>query len=150
MAALHQPIREKICSMHAQHNGFDKDDEGAIWRKLFVNGMLKTSLHRPQFWVIDALDECVSYEKLMHMLLKFESDFPVRMFITSRFTPEIDRSSGRIGQLVTRDKISPVDTECDMRLYLDSEAMYLPILLALDHQPFDWHLSVQRASGYGR
>jgi WD40 repeat protein/pimeloyl-ACP methyl ester carboxylesterase len=127
MALIHTDVRETFCSMQAQHNEFDKDDEGTIWRKLFVNGMLKTKLHRPQFWVIDALDECVSYEKIFPLLLKFESAFPVRIFMTSRSTPEIDRSFDRLGQLVTRSQISPTDTESDMRLYLDSDAAHLPV-----------------------
>jgi WD40 repeat protein/pimeloyl-ACP methyl ester carboxylesterase len=127
MALLHPGVREAFCSMQAQHNDFDKDDEGTIWRKLFVNGLLKTKLHRPQFWLIDALDECVAYEKIFPLLLKFDSAFPVRIFMTSRLTPDIDRLFGRLGQLVIRDQISSTDTESDMRLYLDSDATHLPV-----------------------
>jgi WD40 repeat protein/pimeloyl-ACP methyl ester carboxylesterase len=127
MALLHPGVRETFYSMQAQHNDFDKDDEGTIWRKLFVNGLLKTKLHRPQFWVIDALDECIAYEKIFPLLLKLDSSFPVRIFMTSRFAPEIDRLFGRLGQLVIGDQISSTDTESDMRLYLDSDATHLPV-----------------------
>ena len=127
MAFLHPVVREAFCSMQAQRNNFDKDDEGTIWRKLFVNGMLKTKLRRPQYWVIDALDECVAHEKIFPLLLKFDSAFPVRIFITSRFTPEIDRQFIRLGQSVIRDQISPMDTQSDIQLYLDSDATHLPV-----------------------
>ena len=62
--ALSNPgVRRLLYSMHKDNIQFDKDDERAIWRKLFAGGIFKSETQRPQYWVIDALDECVNATK---------------------------------------------------------------------------------------
>jgi WD40 repeat protein len=127
MAILHPGVRQTLLSMQDNNRHFDKDDESAIWRKIFVNGILKTKLERPQFWVLDALDECSHPEKLFPLLLRMESVFPIRIFVTSRPSPEFDRHFSRFGQSLISDGISSSDTEADMRLYLGSDMTTLPV-----------------------
>jgi WD40 repeat protein len=134
MALLHPEVRQTLLSMQEDNKNFDKDDEGAIWRKVFLNGILRTKLQRPQYWVIDALDECTHSEKIFPLFLRMESMFPVRIFITSRKYPELERHFGRFGQLLISDCISPMDTEADMRLYLASDMSTLPVDDAIEQK----------------
>ena len=46
--------------------------------------MLKAPLDVPQYWVIDALDECVRYTEFFSLLRGVQACFPLRIFLTSR------------------------------------------------------------------
>ncbi|KAL2041702.1 hypothetical protein N7G274_005486 [Stereocaulon virgatum] len=127
MALLRPQIRRTLLSMQEDNIHFDKDDERAIWRKLFVGGIFRTQICRPQYWVIDALDECINYTKLFPLLGRIESVFPLRIFVTSRFSPDLERHFTQLGRQVLWDHISVEDTLADIRLYLEAEIQYLQI-----------------------
>ena len=130
MSIFHPSIRQSLQLMQSHGNTFDKDDEGGIWRKVFVNVIFRTRLDRPQYWVIDSLDECLLNEKLFTFLKSLDVDFDLRIFVTSRPTPEIDRSFSRLALPVTVDRITRADTDTDMRLYLNTEQENLPVYTA--------------------
>jgi WD40 repeat protein len=106
---------------------FDLDDERAIWRKVFMNCLLRAPVSRPQFWVIDALDECVNTARLIPFLAKIESAFKIRILVTCRPTTESDRHFASWGSRLVRSEISVEDSLNDIRLYLQNEADCLPI-----------------------
>jgi len=127
MALLHPSIRQAVQKLQDTNNNFDRDDDGTLWRKIFANAILKAKLERPQFWVIDALDECRGAGKLFPFLMKLECAFDLRIFITSRLTAELERGFSRLGLAVTKDHIESADTQADMKLYLSSHEAGLPV-----------------------
>lgn len=134
MAISNAIVRQKLLELVDDGVQFDKDDERAIWRKLFVNGILKAETHRPQYWVIDALDECINYPVLFPFLTKLESAFPLRVFITSRIQPDIEKQFARLGHDVIAAEISPLDNSKDIELYLKSRIDDLPVDSSAERQ----------------
>ncbi|ERF71820.1 hypothetical protein EPUS_01735 [Endocarpon pusillum Z07020] len=106
---------------------FDLDDERAIWRKVFMNCLLRAPVSGLQFWVIDALDECVNTARFIPFLAKIESAFRIRILVTCRPTTELDRHFTSWGFRLVRSEISIEDSLKDIRLYLQNEADCLPI-----------------------
>ena len=127
MALLHPRIRRTLLSTREDNVHFDKDDERAIWRKLYVSGIFGTHISRPQYWVIDALDECINHSKLFPLLAKIESVFPLRIFITSRVSLDLERHFTQLGRQAFWDPISVEDTLADIKLYIEAEISYLQI-----------------------
>ena len=123
MAEYHPEIRELLHGLTATGVNFDKDDEGAIWRHVFVSCIMKARLQRPQYWIVDALDECIATEKIFVLLMKLEVVFPLRIFVTSRPHPELERGFNRLATVmsVSMDSIRPEDTHEDMKRYLASD-----------------------------
>jgi hypothetical protein len=60
MALSSTQVRERLLELEDNDVLFDKNNAQGVWRKIFLGGILKLSLDRPHFWVIDALDESTS------------------------------------------------------------------------------------------
>lgn len=129
MAEMHSNIRRAIVGLQDARIIFDEDDDSAIWRKLFVNCILKVNISQPQYWIIDAIDECTAVEKFFDKLQNLESSFDIRIFITSQHKSKLKCLFGDLdGKIpVTRDAIQPDDTHHDMSLYMRSRLGRLPI-----------------------
>lgn len=127
MGLLHSRIRRTLLSMQEDNVQFNKDDDRAIWRKVFVGGILRTQIYRPQYWIIDALDECINHSKLFSLLSKIESAFPTRIPITSQISPDLEKHFSQLGRQVLWDRISIEDTMTDIKLYVKTEMRNLPI-----------------------
>jgi WD40 repeat protein len=69
------------------------DDHRILWKKLFIDKIFTTLLDRPQFWVLDAINECSDKNGsgLVSMLSSIDSKTPVRVFITSQPGENITR-----------------------------------------------------------
>jgi hypothetical protein len=126
MALMHPAVRQVLANMQEYSVAFDKDDERVVWRKLLVGTMFKVALRRPQYWIIDALDECVDPAKLFPLLSRIESNYAVQILITSRPWPEFERQFTRLGRRVTIDTITVEDTTNDIRLFLLENMDTLP------------------------
>jgi WD40 repeat protein len=127
MALSNSIMRQALLDLLADGIHLDKDDERSIWWKIFLNGIFKAEIHRPQYWVIDALDECINYTSLFPLLSKIESAFPLRVFITSRKIPEIKKQFNRLAHDVIVAEISIDDTNRDIALFLHSRIESLPV-----------------------
>ena len=123
LAQRHRIIRETIQKMQHESILLDEDDEKSIWKKLFVNGIFRVVLERPQYWIIDALDECHDAKKLFPLLRTMHPAFIIRIFITSRPTATLKRHFSELeGTDVefTEHSISPEETVNDIRALLDA------------------------------
>ncbi|RAQ99086.1 nacht and wd domain-containing protein [Stemphylium lycopersici] len=127
MALMHPGIRQGLMDIQENSLAFDKDDERVIWRKLFSGGVFKAALQKPQYWVIDALDECADSLKLFPLLSRIESNYPVQIVITSRPWPDFERQFSRLGGRMRTDSISPEDTTHDIRLFFEENMDRLPM-----------------------
>jgi WD40 repeat protein len=127
MSDLSASVRQTLFDLREDDVQFDKDDERAIWRKLFRGGIFKVKLQRTQYWIIDGLDECTNAARLFPLLAKIEVSFPLRIFITSRPSPELEKHFGLLGPTLISDCIRPQETMTDIRLYLKTGSGHLPV-----------------------
>ena len=86
------------------------------------------AISAPQFWVIDAVDECVKYSELFTLLKSVQSRFRLRIFLTSRKLPDMPRllRALDIYDIAVVD-IPANDTTHDINLYIRSRIVDLPI-----------------------
>ncbi|KAK7709955.1 hypothetical protein SLS64_006200 [Diaporthe eres] len=128
MAMLHPEILSKITetSMTENTSPYDQIDPNPVWRKLFLSNILKTRLNRPQYWVIDSIDECKGSLEVMDFLMRIQESWPVAPFVTSRDPVEM-----HLGKITPRvdiqsQSISDGDIQDDIALLLKSNLDFLP------------------------
>ncbi|TLD13706.1 uncharacterized protein PgNI_05039 [Pyricularia grisea] len=131
MARKHPGVKNALRELQRNSIQLDDTDEKLVWRKLFVNCIFKVPLAAPQFWVIDALDECSDFGKLFPLLKIASSNWPtLRIFLTSRPSPEIRseiRSLSGPNFRTFEDGISPEDTNSDIEQLLKTHRDALPV-----------------------
>ncbi|KAI9778642.1 MAG: hypothetical protein M1816_004005 [Peltula sp. TS41687] len=128
MACTNIQVREMLLEMQKDDIQIDNDNERAIWRKLFLSGIFQTKFPR-QYWVIDALDECVNFASLFDsMLAKLDESIPLRILITSRETSELRKHFFDLGaHRFQSERISITDTLPDIKLLVEAKAKFLAV-----------------------
>lgn len=118
MAAKDTQIKHRILQLEADGVGWESHDERAIWRKLFLSGIFQLSSISEHCWVIDGLDECVKFMNIF----KLASQLPdgLRIFVTSRSLPEIERGIISLGSRAYVHEMTSMDTSEDLRLYVNT------------------------------
>lgn len=94
MAKSNFEIREILFEMIDDGElGGSSEDHTYIWNSVFLAHLLKTSFRKPQFWIIDALDECPSpgLESLLRMISRISPTVPLRVMVTSRTSHDVER-----------------------------------------------------------
>ena len=128
MALINIKIRQKLIDLIADDVHFELNDDRAIWRKIFMNGIFQAERsERPQYWVIDALDECNNHGALFPLLAKAETPFPLRLFMTSRPSNDFNRYFNTLGKTVLFEQLTAEDTLRDIRLYAQVGIQHLPL-----------------------
>ena len=127
MADLSSQVRHTLSKMQLENVVFDKEDERAIFRKLFASGIFRTQLHRCQYWVLDGLDECTNAAKLFPLLAKLELAFPLRIFMTCRPSPEFDKHFSPTSLPRIFDQLDPGNTDKDILIFLNSASVHFPV-----------------------
>ena len=90
--------------------------------------LLQIPIFTPQYWVIDAIDECIKYAEFFHFLKGIQPRFPLRVFITSRRVPEMQRFIRQLQGWTTSITEIPVpDTMRDIALFVHNQMEVLPI-----------------------
>ena len=125
MAFSNTYVRDKLLTMCEEGVTINHNDEGSIWRNLFTTLILRTELRQPQFWVIDALDECTNYTVLFPLLAKVEELFPLRIFFTTRPSLAIEKAFLREDIARIADSITLDVSLGDIKLFLEEHAGYL-------------------------
>ncbi|MCJ1351615.1 MAG: hypothetical protein MMC33_001599 [Icmadophila ericetorum] len=127
MARSNTSIRELLHQIKDDGVAIDKDDERSIWRKLFLGGILQAKIYRPQYWVIDALDECIKYAEFFTLLSNVETAFPLRILVTSRIMPDIQLQFLRFGKNVVSREVDVQDSMRDIEAYIHTRIEALPL-----------------------
>lgn len=93
------------------------------------NILPKSQIRTPQYWIIDALDECSNYQELFTMLKGEDPNFPLRILITSRKVHDIHRLQQALhaSAMLTCIEISGQDSISDIELYIQSRIGNLSI-----------------------
>lgn len=128
MAMLHPEILSKIQELMPEwrDGSVDVVDPNPIWRKLYLSGILKARLSRPQFWVIDAMDECKSSMDVMSFISRIQEQWPVSVLITSRDHVEAHVTKANLRADISSHVISDEDSREDIKLLLKSNLDFLP------------------------
>ncbi|KAK3939301.1 NACHT and WD domain protein [Diplogelasinospora grovesii] len=124
MALSNTTVRAELLDMCGSGVTIDKNDERAIWRAVFANRILRVEYQQPQYWVIDALDECSNPASLFPLLAKIEKQVHVRIFVTSRPSLEFERafSQGRIPRIT--ESVTLEASLGDIKLFLEEHASF--------------------------
>jgi WD40 repeat protein len=93
MAESSFEVRRAIVSMAEDDIRLSNDDHHLLWTSLFIERIFRVELTRPQYWVIDAVDECSTkgMPALISMLSTLDSRIPVRIFMTSLPGGQLER-----------------------------------------------------------
>jgi hypothetical protein len=147
MAMGHPEIRQELAKLLKDNVVFDKYDERAIWREVFVTIIFKILLGKPQYWLIDALDECVDHSKLFPLLSRIQCNYAIQILITSRPWPEFERQFLRLGHhKVVIDAIAVGYTSNDIRTFHEDNMDTLPVRNEVDRSELMEEL-VKKADG---
>jgi WD40 repeat protein len=85
-------------------------------------------VYTPQYWVIDAVDECSKYAEMFTLLKGVRSRFPLRIFITSRKLPDMNKLLRQLDDCtVCVIEIPRADTMKDIELLVRNRIDYLPV-----------------------
>lgn len=128
MAFLHPEVFQVVLENCEKDENIGRADYRTIWRKLFLEGLLKIGFVRPQYWVIDGLDECRSNAEIVPLLLRVVESCGIRILLTSRDRFECFRQCGNSQARVMQDEIPVEDTKSDIALYLEANMNHLPSL----------------------
>jgi len=120
MAVADLRLFHRLLVLKNENIRLDVNNELAIWRRIFVNGIFEIQLERPHFWIIDGLDECSSQNRLASFLSKVRNGFPLRVFITSRPTSEIVREFAQLKSTMYIDEMTASDTRSDIGHYIQA------------------------------
>ena len=127
MAYMHTEVLQTVLNICERENQLREADYRTIWRKLFVGGILRTSFSRPQYWVLDALDECKAGSDLVPLFLKMiDMHCNIRILLTSRDRFESHRQATNSKNAVLSEEIMELDTKSDIALYLEANLDQLP------------------------
>jgi hypothetical protein len=102
----------------------DHADARTIWLRLFTSILFRV-VGEPLFWVIDGLDEAASPRALLNMLSDISaSTIPIRVFIVSRKTQELETAFGRLGQNISVESILVNHVDQDIHYFVQEEKEY--------------------------
>lgn len=124
MAILHPEILSNIMDIASEpvwkDTSIDKADYSPVWRKIFLAGILKTKLGRPQYWVIDAIDECKVSDELLALLLRVQEVWPLCIFVTCRKPLDAYPGISACKADVSTETVSEADSNADISLFVRS------------------------------
>ncbi|KAJ1324157.1 protein SERAC1 [Microdochium nivale] len=107
---------------------FNKSNYRTIWRKLMIEGILKSSHSTKFFWVIDALDESCDEVELCSMLIKAAGAGHIHIFTTSRNSFHTYEKPTSLSPEIVEDCVPQASIQSDIELYLQAHLNELPIL----------------------
>lgn len=128
MSFLHPEVFSVLLKICEKETQLSKTDYRTIWRKLFLQGIVTVQFTRPQYWVIDGLDECKSDHELAPLLQQLVETDQVRIFLTSRNGIESHRLRPSSQTNFITEEISESDTKSDISLYLNAHIHEFPLV----------------------
>ena len=119
MAKSDEAVLQKVLGIEQNAGTCTQWDERTIWRKLFNGCIFQVSKPLPQFWVIDALDECQNFPSFLSLVAKAPAY--LRIFFTSRRTLEAEQSLTSLGPLVEGYQLQSEDILGDLATFIESK-----------------------------
>ena len=127
MSQIHTKVLQTVLDICEKDDQLCKADYRTIWRKFLIEGILRIKFDRPQYWVIDALDECKANSDLVPYLLKaIEMRSNIRVLLTSRDRFETHGHYIHSKVKIIQEEIRADDTKSDIALYLGANMDQIP------------------------
>jgi hypothetical protein len=120
MSQANTGVLSNVLSICKEFNQVSKAHYQTLWRRLFLDGILRTRSQTPRYWIIDALDEWMLRDKLLRMLLEIPEEANLRIFVTSREKIDLEGLPLSPCLNVKSEEILMEDTRSDIKLYLDA------------------------------
>ncbi|KAL8861058.1 MAG: hypothetical protein Q9178_002571 [Gyalolechia marmorata] len=146
MAVTHTESFNVVLAVCEQNENLSQADYRTIWRKLFLEGLLKVRYVRSQYWVIDGLDECRNHSAIVPLLFKVIEYCAARILLTSRDRFRSHPQSEQSRVRVLSETIAAEDTRSDIALYLKASMDHLPSLDQEDRQIM-FHKILDKSAG---
>ncbi|KAK8022596.1 hypothetical protein PG993_013363 [Apiospora rasikravindrae] len=129
MAVSNSAVRKALMESYMEGSSFDMDDARTIWNKIFRKAILDAPVRTPQYWVIDALDECLKYHELFTMIRGINPKFPLRIFVTSRKIEDMQIIERQLEPCasITSFEIPAQESGKDIEHYIQTRVKTLPI-----------------------
>jgi WD40 repeat protein len=123
MAILNVHMRNKLLQLIERGVRFDRENAKSIWRKVLEPILVNNGTFQPQYWILDALDECSDIASFFGILTKLEAQVPVKIFVTSR---RLETITAGFAQLEANPSVAPLlCTEIQMQDTRDPILQYL-------------------------
>ncbi|KAL1852473.1 hypothetical protein Daus18300_012154 [Diaporthe australafricana] len=132
MAETNFEVRRVFLSLISEGEMVGSEDHNVIWNSLFLGHLLKVPFPQPQYWVIDALDECPSraLPTLIQMITRIDPTVPIKVLITSR-------PNGNVERILGQEKLQKFELRTGQQESLTDIAAYLKSRLSSDGD--GWH-----------
>ena len=132
MSTRNKHVRQRLLLMIDRGVRYEKENPKSIWRKIFEPMLSDSITTQPQFWIIDALDECVDIAAFFNIFLKMDRSFPIKILVTSRQTEEIAAGFGEMKHMsgltpLFSTEIQQGDTREPILLYLNNNKRKLHV-----------------------
>ncbi|KAI0466630.1 hypothetical protein F4859DRAFT_293820 [Xylaria cf. heliscus] len=127
MAVMHPEVFSTISSVANSWKDppIDKVDHIPVWSRIFATAISKIRLKRPQYWIIDALDECKNGLELMAFLRKVQEMWPLCIMVTSRTGVDTYLNTTNPSMEVISETMSE-DNRSDIASFLSANLHRLP------------------------
>lgn len=126
IASTSPDILKEMCRICAEIPELAEADASKVWRKLFLECVIK---HRPDqrfYWIIDGLNECKGERDLVSFIMQAARSGKFRIFVTSRTMPDpYGPAASSPRNEIHAEKIDETTTNSDIRLFLDRHAAEL-------------------------
>ena len=128
MASSNRSVRQQLIELQQDDPYLDLENARSVWRKVY-GVVFKVRYHQPQYWVIDAIDECKAAEHhdfggLFGFLSKIDKDVPLKLFITSRYSSKLEKLIAPQHPII--EQVTAEDTIHDIRAYVEMQSVDLP------------------------
>lgn len=127
MSLLHSKVLSAVVRF-CEDDRLNRTDHRIIWRVLFLEIILSIEFEKPQYWVIDALDECKAGSELVSLLLKLPQKCQIHIFLTCRDRYDSYKFPTPSGIQVVQEEIGINELSSDISLYVHANMHHLPEL----------------------
>ena len=127
MASTNPYVLKAILDLCGKDEHLSKMDYRTIWRKCYLEGILKLQLDWPHYWVVDALDECNNDSELVSILFQIIELSPIRILLTCRNRFDTYRKIVHSNTRLIPEDLSAEDTKHDILLYVEANMNLLSI-----------------------
>ena len=114
-------MMEKISMLVDEALDFKTADPSFIWHRVFKTIIFKQQGTQPLYWVIDGLDEAENPRAILKLLTDVTSTVPIRIFFTSRPTPDISAACEKIPSSLTFRSVAIDGKRDDFHHYVKHE-----------------------------
>ncbi|CAH0042056.1 unnamed protein product, partial [Clonostachys rhizophaga] len=125
MASSNFNLRKAILALASSGESINLKEYNSVWNAVYINQIFKLKLTTPQFWVIDALDECAtgSGSVLLKLLCKIPTHFPLQILLSSRASEQVQQTLERLGSSAFEFQSGQQESMDDIEKFIKSGSL---------------------------